>query len=72
MIKYELKPGDKVRTIDGTVVEILNETQDGQWILVRYIERDRAWHNGIVTLRSVFYGGPNPQLRADWHRGHFS
>jgi hypothetical protein len=72
MIKYELKPGDKVRTIDGTVVEILNETQDGQWILVRYIERDRAWHNGVVTLGSVFYGGPNPQLRADWHRAHVS
>jgi len=46
-------------------VEILNETQDGHWILVRYSEWDSAWLNGVVTLRSVFYGGPNPQLRAD-------
>jgi hypothetical protein len=37
---YELKPGDRVRTIDGTVAEILNETQDGQWIKVRYVECD--------------------------------
>ena len=37
---YGLKPGDRVRTIDGTVAEILNETQDGQWIKVRYVESD--------------------------------
>jgi hypothetical protein len=37
---YELKPGDKVRTMDGAVAEILNETQDGQWIKVRYVESD--------------------------------
>lgn len=35
---YALKPGDKVRTADGAVVEILKETEDGKWILVRYIE----------------------------------
>jgi hypothetical protein len=35
---YELKPGDRVRTVDGAVAQILQETQDGQWILVRYIE----------------------------------
>ena len=35
---YELKPGDRVRTLDGTVAEILDGTQDGQWIRVRYIE----------------------------------
>ena len=69
---YELTPGDRVRTIDGTVVQILNETKEGQWMLERHIERDSAWLNGVVTLRSVFYGGPTPQLRADWHRAHFS
>ncbi len=35
---YDLKPGDKIRTIDGSIAEILNETQDGKWILVRYLE----------------------------------
>jgi len=35
---YELKPGDRVRTTDGAVAEVLNDTQDGQWILVRYVE----------------------------------
>jgi hypothetical protein len=34
---YDLKRGDQVRTVDGALVEILNETQDGQWILVRYL-----------------------------------
>lgn len=35
---YDLKPGDKVRTIDGSIAEVLNETQDGKWIRVRYLE----------------------------------
>jgi len=35
---YDLKPGDRVRTADGAVVEVLAETEDGQWIKVRYVE----------------------------------
>ena len=35
---YELKLGDRVRTVDGAVVEIVAETEDGQWIRVRYID----------------------------------
>ena len=35
---YSLKPGDKVRTADGAVVEIREETEDGKWILIRYLE----------------------------------
>jgi hypothetical protein len=35
---YELRIEDCVRTIDGAIVEIINETQDGEWILVRYLE----------------------------------
>jgi hypothetical protein len=35
---YQLKRGDRVRTVDGAVVEVLNDTEDGQWILVRYVE----------------------------------
>ena len=33
-----LEPGDRVRTVDGAVVEVLRETEDGKWILVRYLE----------------------------------
>ena len=33
-----LKPGDRVRTIDGATVLVINETQDGQWIKVQYLE----------------------------------
>jgi hypothetical protein len=35
---YDLKPGDKVRTIDGSIAEMVNETQDGKWIKVLYVE----------------------------------
>lgn len=34
---YDLKPGDVVRTTDGELAEVLNPTEDGQWILVRYL-----------------------------------
>ena len=34
---YDLKRGDHARTVDGALVEIVNETEDGQWILVRYL-----------------------------------
>ena len=32
-----LKPGDRVRTVDGALAEIVRETEDGQWILLRYL-----------------------------------
>jgi len=35
---YELRRGDRVRTADGAVVEVLAETEDEQWVKVRYIE----------------------------------
>ena len=35
-----MKPGGRVQTIDRAVAQILQETQDGQWIKVRYIESD--------------------------------
>ena len=38
---YALKRGDRVRTTDGAVAEVVNDTEDGQWILVRYIESAR-------------------------------
>ena len=34
---YDLKRGDHVRTADGALVEVVKETEDGQWILVRYL-----------------------------------
>jgi len=33
-----LQPGDKVRTLDGAEAEVLYETEDGEWIRVRYVE----------------------------------
>jgi len=32
-----LKPGDRVSTIDGAIVEVLKESEDGRWVLVRYV-----------------------------------
>ena len=41
---YELRRGDRVRTADGAVVEVLAETEDGQWIKVRYVEAPEDPH----------------------------
>ena len=30
--------GDRVRTVDGAVVEIVAPSEDGRWIKVRYLE----------------------------------
>jgi len=35
---WSLKPGERVRTTDGAVAEVVAGTQDGQWILVRCVE----------------------------------
>ena len=32
-----LKVGDRVGTIDGAIVEVLKESEDGRWVLVRYV-----------------------------------
>lgn len=33
-----LKPGHKIRTRDGAKAEILSETEDGEWIKLRYLD----------------------------------
>ena len=33
-----LLPGDRIRTVDGNVAEIVAATEDGRWIKVRYVE----------------------------------
>jgi len=33
-----LKPGHKIKTRDGAEAEVLSETEDGEWIRVRYPE----------------------------------
>ncbi len=35
---WELKPGDRIRTRDSAVAEVLSETEDGAWIKVRYVK----------------------------------
>ena len=47
---HSLRPHDRVRTTDGAVVEVLKETEDGQWILVRYLEADDASIIGTEDL----------------------
>ena len=34
----QLKPGDRVRTSEGSIAEVLKDTEDGKWILVRYVQ----------------------------------
>lgn len=33
-----LRPGDRIRTVDGAIAQVLKESEDGEWILVRYVE----------------------------------
>lgn len=35
---WYLKPGHKIRTRDGAEAEVLAETEDGEWIRVRYLD----------------------------------
>ncbi len=35
---WKLQPGDQVRMADGIVAEVAANTEDGQWVKVRYIE----------------------------------
>ncbi len=51
---YELKPGDRVRTVDGAVVEIAAETEDGAWILARYVE---AKDDGLIGTEDLCHEG---------------
>ncbi len=34
---HSLRPHDRVRTTHGAVVEVLKESEDGRWILIRYL-----------------------------------
>jgi hypothetical protein len=34
----DLEPGDQVRMAEGIVAEVIRPTEDGRWILVRYVE----------------------------------
>ena len=35
---YDLQLGDRVRLVDGTIAEVISETEDGRSIRVRHIE----------------------------------
>ena len=58
-----LKPGHKVRTRGGAEAEVLSETEDGEWIRVRYLDsvddplfagtEDLAHRNEIEALLGV-------------------
>ena len=46
-----LGPRDRVRTVDGALVEVLKETEDGKWILVRYLEEPE--NPGVVGTEDL-------------------
>jgi hypothetical protein len=35
---FDLQVGDRVRLTDGTIAEVISETEDGRSILVRHVE----------------------------------
>lgn len=39
---WYLKPGHKIRTRDGAEAEVVSETEDGEWIRVRYLNNENA------------------------------
>ncbi len=47
-----LKPGHKVRTQDGAEAEVLSETEDGEWIRVRYLDGGDPLFGGTEDLVS--------------------
>jgi hypothetical protein len=60
------KPGHKIRTRDGAETEVLAETQDGEWIKVRYLDskdnplfagtEDLAHRDEVEALLGVAHG----------------
>ena len=60
------KPGHKIRTRDGAEAEVLAETQDGEWIKVRYLDskddplfagtEDLAHRDEVEALLGVAHG----------------
>jgi len=50
---YDLQLGDRVRLADGTVAEVISQTEDGRWIRVRHVERpNNPSHEGTEQLCS--------------------
>src|SRR5215203_5567794 len=60
---WYLKPGHKIRVRDGAEAEVLSETEDGEWIRVRYLDgaddplfagtEDLAHRDEVETLLGV-------------------
>ena len=45
-----LKPGHKIRTRDGAEAEVLSETEDGEWIRLRYLDNSDPLFGGTEDL----------------------
>lgn len=37
----DLKPGDRVETVEGSVAQVIETSEDGVWIRVRYVASAR-------------------------------
>ena len=48
---WPLRRGDRVRTTDGALVEVVEETEDGRWILIRYV--DDPENPGVVGTEDL-------------------
>jgi hypothetical protein len=38
----DLKPGDRVRTVEGSIAEVIKVSQDDRWVAVRYLRSENA------------------------------
>jgi hypothetical protein len=47
---WYLKPRHKIKMRDGAEAEVLSETEDGEWIRVRYLDGDNAAFAGTDDL----------------------
>jgi hypothetical protein len=48
---YDLEPGDRVRLTDGTIAEVISQTEDGRTIRVRHLESpDNPSQTGSVQI----------------------
>lgn len=37
----KLRRGDRIQTVDGNLAEVMDESQDGEWVKVRYVESSK-------------------------------
>ena len=60
-----LKPGHKIKTFEGAEAEVLSETEDGEWIRIRYLDdQDDPLFSIGREARGVYVGSNDAVDRA--------